>query len=228
MAVVETSGSTTKALTGSGANGAKQVRPLVALLAQAARPLAAYPPAMAGATLRADPALILEPQLDALVGVRLGDRLYGLQQPPLTGAALARSPACGCSARVFCRDRSSRRMIRDRLAGCRRLRPSANPSRRVPPQHHSLLLKVLLANLRLFYCFNWEIVFLKQAINCFSHKMYKRLSSFKTKTLKLIKRRFIDKYRDRPFSFTGRRFWPFSLIVLLGVHYGILKIRHKF
>jgi hypothetical protein len=110
-----------EAVAGGGADGAEQVGPLVALLAQAARPFAAYPPAVASAALRANPGLIFEPQLDALAGMRRGDRLYGPQQPPLTKAALARSSAWGCSGRVFCRDRSSRRTIRDRLAGCRRL-----------------------------------------------------------------------------------------------------------
>ena len=102
-------------------NGAEQVSPLVALLAQAARALAAHPPAVAGAALRADPALVLEPQLDALVGMCRCHGLYGPQKPPLVKAAWARSSASGCCGRVFCRDRSRRRRMRDRLAGCRRL-----------------------------------------------------------------------------------------------------------
>jgi hypothetical protein len=53
-------------MAGGGADGAEQVGPFIALLAQAAWPLAAHPSAVAGAAFLADPALVLEPQLDAL------------------------------------------------------------------------------------------------------------------------------------------------------------------
>lgn len=64
-----------EAFTGGWVDGAEQVGPFVALLAQAARPLVTHPPAVAGTAFSADPAFILKPKLDALIGMRCGHRL---------------------------------------------------------------------------------------------------------------------------------------------------------
>ena len=62
-----------------------------------------------------------------LSGGGRGHGLYGALKTPVAEAALARSSASGCNGRVFCRDRSSRRMICDSLAGRSRLsKPSSS------------------------------------------------------------------------------------------------------
>ena len=111
---------------GGRAHGAEQIRPFAAPVAEPARALAANPPAEPGAAwpTRAVDRLrrsTQRPQLNPLARVRLGRRRQRVAQPLLAKAALAFSSASGCSGRVFCRDRSRRRRIRDRLAGCCRL-----------------------------------------------------------------------------------------------------------
>src|SRR5690606_31711217 len=66
---------------GGRTGGAEDVGPLVAPVAQTRRTLATQPPAMADPALVADAGLVLEPQLQALGGMRLGHRRQGRAEP---------------------------------------------------------------------------------------------------------------------------------------------------
>lgn len=64
-------------LAGGGADGREDVGPLVALLGKAGGALAPQPPAVTHPSLVADARFVLEPQLQALAGMRLGRRVQG-------------------------------------------------------------------------------------------------------------------------------------------------------
>ena len=71
-----------EAIAGGGPDGAEQMHPGVALIAQAGRALAARPPAMTDPAVLADPSLVLEPQRDTLARAGRFHRVYGVGEPP--------------------------------------------------------------------------------------------------------------------------------------------------
>src|SRR5215218_8433682 len=71
-----------EALAGGGPHRREQVRPGVALIAQARRTLAAAPPAVAHAPLLAKAHLVLEPERQALAGVLGRDAVQFALKPP--------------------------------------------------------------------------------------------------------------------------------------------------
>jgi hypothetical protein len=102
-----------KALSGSGTNGRKQMRPRVALITQTGRTLAAGEPAMTHTALLAKSRFVLEPERQAFAGMLDGDLVeFGLK-PPFTKASRAAGFAFGCEGRAFWRDRPSLRISLD-------------------------------------------------------------------------------------------------------------------
>jgi hypothetical protein len=71
-----------KAFAGGWLDGAEDVGPVEAMVAQAGRALPPEPPAMAQPSLLPNAGLILEIQADPLTGVGLRGRRYGVAQPP--------------------------------------------------------------------------------------------------------------------------------------------------
>ncbi len=102
---------------GGRPDGAEDVGPLVPPVADPRRPLAAQPPAVTDPTLVADAGLVLEPELEALVGMRFGRRLQGRAEPPFLKRRCASGSPWGCTGRAFCREKSRRRSTRVRLDG---------------------------------------------------------------------------------------------------------------
>ena len=72
-----------------GPDGGEDVGPLIAAVAAPRCPLAAGPPAMADATLVADPCFVLEPELYRLAGVGGFGRIQGVAEPLFMKAACA-------------------------------------------------------------------------------------------------------------------------------------------
>ena len=94
-----------KALAGSRLHGGEQVRPRVALVAQAWRALAAGEPAVAHAPFLAEPGFVLEPECQALAGIRGRGPVQRGLQPSFANASRAAGSAFGWDGRAFCRDR---------------------------------------------------------------------------------------------------------------------------
>ena len=100
----------------------EQVRPGVALVAQAGGALAADEPLVAGAALLAEPAdgsspsAVLEPERQAAAWMPLCDAVQFVLQPPFDQASRAAGSALGCDGRAFCRDRPSLRISLDMCA----------------------------------------------------------------------------------------------------------------
>lgn len=104
-------------LAGQGSHRTEDVGPLVAAVAQARRSLAAAPPAMTDAALVADARLVLEPQLQALPGMGVGDGVQGGAKPPFWKRRCASPSLCGCTGRAFWREKPSLCSTRVRLEG---------------------------------------------------------------------------------------------------------------
>jgi len=104
-----------------GAGAAEDAAPLEAPVLTARRAAAAAPPAMAEPALPADPHLVLETERDPLVRMDLGCGLRRSPQPPFSKRRRAASSVFGCVGRVFCREKPSRRRIRDRFRAVGRL-----------------------------------------------------------------------------------------------------------
>ncbi len=102
-----------EAVAGGGPHRREQVRPGVALVAQARRALPAGEPAMAHAPLLAEAHLVLEPERQALARVPGCDGVQFAPQPPLTKASRAAGSALGCDGRAFWCDRPSLRTTLD-------------------------------------------------------------------------------------------------------------------
>ncbi len=98
----------------AGTYGTEQIRRIETLVAEAGRTLAARKPAMACASLLADPSLVLEPDLDPRGGSRRG-YLRDLWKEVFLKVARASGSPCGCSGRAFCHDSPSRAIKSDRL-----------------------------------------------------------------------------------------------------------------
>src|SRR6056297_990496 len=112
-----------------GAGGAEHAAPLEALVLAARRAAAPAPPATAEPALPADPHLVLEPQGDPLGGMGFGRCLQRRAEPPFSKRRCAASSVFGCVGRTFWREKPSRRRIRDRLCGLRRLSNRASSQR---------------------------------------------------------------------------------------------------
>src|SRR4051794_11274745 len=95
-------------LAGGGPDGREDVRPGVAHVAAAGRPLPAGEPAMAHAPLLAEPGFVLEPERQALIRMRRARGSEGGLEPPFANASRAAGSAFGWAGRAFCRDRPSR------------------------------------------------------------------------------------------------------------------------
>jgi hypothetical protein len=102
-----------EAFAGRRLHGGEQVRPRVALVAQACRALAAGKPAVAHAPFLAEPHFVLKPERQPLAGMLISDRTQFRLQPPFANASRAAGSALGCEGRAFCRDKPSLRMIFD-------------------------------------------------------------------------------------------------------------------
>jgi hypothetical protein len=72
---------------------------------------------MADPTLVADPRLVLEPQLDPLVGTAGGDFGYPIGKPPFLKASCASASRFGWQGRAVWREKSSRLSTRVMLEG---------------------------------------------------------------------------------------------------------------
>lgn len=66
---------------GGGFDGSEDMGPIEPLVAQAGRPLALHPPAMAGPSFLADAGFVLEEQAEALAGMGLGGGRQGFAEP---------------------------------------------------------------------------------------------------------------------------------------------------
>ncbi len=104
-------------LAGGRADGGEDVGPLVADLTWARGAPAPEPPAVADPALVADAGLVLEPELEALVGMRFGGRLQGRAEPLFLKRSCASASLCGCAGRTFCREKPMRRSTRVMLDG---------------------------------------------------------------------------------------------------------------
>ncbi|SRR5689334_16263417 len=96
-----------EALAGGWLDGAEEMGPGIALIAQAGWALAAGEPAVADAALLTKSGLVHEPQRQALVGVLRPRVVEGGLQPPFANASRAAASAFGCDGRAFCHDKSS-------------------------------------------------------------------------------------------------------------------------
>ena len=94
-----------EALPGGRLHGGEQVRPGVALAAQARRVLAAGEPAVADAPFLAEAGFVLEPERQALAGMRCCGPIQRALQPPFANASRAAASVLGWLGRAFCRDR---------------------------------------------------------------------------------------------------------------------------
>ena len=104
-------------LAGGRAHGGEDVGPLVADLTWARGAPAPGPPAMTDPALVAEAGLVLEPELEALVGVGFGGRLQGRAEPLFLKRSCASGSLCGCAGRTFWREKPSRRSTRVMLEG---------------------------------------------------------------------------------------------------------------
>ena len=104
-------------LAGGGADGGEDVGPLIALLHQAGRPLALEPPTVARPPLVADAGLVLEPQLQALAGMRRGGCRQGRPEPLFWKRSCAFASRRGWAGRAFWRENPRRRNTRVMLEG---------------------------------------------------------------------------------------------------------------
>lgn len=68
-------------LAGGWTHGREDVGPLVTILAEARSTLALEPPAMADPAFVADARLVLEPELELLLGMRASDRFQSVAEP---------------------------------------------------------------------------------------------------------------------------------------------------
>lgn len=99
------------------AHGGEDVGPLVALVAATRRALTPDPPAVTDPALVADAGLVLEPQLEPLLGMRRGGGLQRLAEPPFLNASRAAGSPFGCDGRAFCQDSPRRRSTFHRAPG---------------------------------------------------------------------------------------------------------------
>ena len=104
-------------LAGGRADGGIDVGPLVAPVADPGRALALEPPAVADAALVADPRLVLEPELQAVVRVARADLLQRRAKPLFWKRRCARGSLLGWTGRAFCLEKPIRRSTRVRLDG---------------------------------------------------------------------------------------------------------------
>ena len=88
--------------------GSEQVRPGVALAAQARQSLAAGEPAMTGAALLAEPCFPFEPERQTAAWMRRSDVVQFILEPSFDQASRAAGSALGCNGWALCRDRVSR------------------------------------------------------------------------------------------------------------------------
>lgn len=102
-----------EALSCRGLHGREQVRPGIALVADAGRALAAGEPTVTDTALLAEPGLVLEPERQALARVGGGGLVKCALKPPFANASRAAASALGCEGRAFCRDRPKARISFD-------------------------------------------------------------------------------------------------------------------
>ena len=88
------------------------IGPLVADLPGPPGALSPAPPAMADPPLVADAGLVLKPELDALAGMGLANRLQARAKPPFLKLSSASGSFFAWAGRIFWRDKSRRRSIR--------------------------------------------------------------------------------------------------------------------